>query len=125
MKKLNFLFLPFLLAVVLMSCNKSDQPANRLDGTYSGYFDGTYDGVEISVSEGYLVYVTAKDKNVAKVEGVDFDTFEVLVTNNGINVQLVSESETVTNFLYLGDEKKLQFTYSKNGNTCSFIGTKQ
>ena len=111
------------VALMAVSCKKN-QPAYQAEGTYSGYFDGTYEGVSTSVSSGYTVVATALDKNSLRIEGTDFDTFTALVTKNGINVQLVNDSETITEFLYLGDENKLQFTYSKDGNTCSFIGTK-
>ncbi|MCH2234242.1 MAG: hypothetical protein MK078_08310 [Crocinitomicaceae bacterium] len=122
--KLRFPILAIIVAaLVVVSCRKN-QPAYQVEGTYTGFFDGTFEGVSTSVSTGYTVVATAMDKNSVRIEGTDFETFTALVTENGINVQLVNDSETITEFLYLGDENKLQFTYSKDGNTASFIGTK-
>ena len=48
--KLRFPFLIIAVFALLAVGCKKNQPAHMVDGTYTGYFDGTYEGVSTSVS---------------------------------------------------------------------------
>ena len=104
------------------SCEK-EEPAKDIEGNYSGVLDGVYDG-EDTLMGGYAVYATATTRNKIKVEGTLFGSFEVLVTQQGINVDPVSTDEEVYQFLYQGDLKELSFKYYKNGDSTTYVGTK-
>lgn len=106
------------------SCEKN-QPAYKLEGNYYGNFQGVYMGNDTIVNSGYNVLIQALDKNSATVNGTLFSTFEVLVTPNGLNIELVADVDGLSNFLYQGETKKLTFTYAKDDNTATFIGYKQ
>lgn len=108
------------------SCNKDKKPAVTMTGEYRGSFEGTYLEHDTLTSSGYLVKVTSESDNKIKVEGNDFETFTVLVTADGVNIEEVTKSdESLVNFIYIGDEKKLKFTYNKDENEAEFIGIKQ
>ncbi|WP_027418528.1 hypothetical protein [Crocinitomix catalasitica] len=109
---------------ILASCKKNE-PAYVIEGEYSGSIDATYMDHDTIANSGYAVRLTAINDNKVKVEGNDFKTFEVLVTTNGINVEAVNKSDTiVTNFLYIGKDNKLNFTYSDDDNLAKYIGVK-
>ena len=108
--------------ITFNSCEK-EQPAENVSGDYTGVLEGKYDG-DIILEPEHKVRVTAKTKNKALVEGDLFSSFEVLVTQQGINVDPVSTDEKLSAFLYQGELKELSFTYNKNGDTAVFVGTK-
>lgn len=115
----------FGVLVFLSSCGKDREPAVTMSGTFIGSFEGSFMGKDSLTSSGYGVVVTALNDNKVRVTGNDFETFEVLVTANGLNVQPVSQSDPyLEDFLYIGDENKLMFTFNKDDNTAEFIGVK-
>jgi len=124
-KRLTF-FCVILLSVSLLAVScKKNRPSEILAGTYTGHFQGLYEGNDTIVNEGYKVTVTATDKNKANITSSMFNTFEVLVTKNGLNVELVSPTDGLSNFLYEGDTKTLSFTYTTDvENTATYIGNK-
>ena len=110
---------------ILSSCKKDKEPANTIAGTYTGSFEGKFGGHDTLTSDGYQVLLEALNDNKIKVAGNDFEVFEVLVTSNGLNVEPVSQSDPyLSDFIYIGDEKKIKFTYNKGGNEAEFIGVK-
>lgn len=124
MKKIALLLSAFsLLLLTATSCKKS-QPSYKMEGMYSGHFEGNYLGNDTIVNEGFLVSVEAIDKSTCTITGNLFATFTALVTKNGINVELVSPTDGLTQFLYAGEKEELSFTYANGGNTAEFIGTK-
>ena len=127
MKK-NILFTLLIAALgftFMTSCKKDKEPAVTMSGSYSGSFEGHYFDEDTLTSFGYNIVVSAINDNKVRVEGKHFDTFEVLVTSNGLNVEPVSQSDPfLKDFIYIGDEKKVKFTYDKGSNTAEFIGTK-
>jgi hypothetical protein len=111
-------------ALAFVSCKKN-RPSEKIAGTYTGHFEGIYNGNDTVVNTGYKVTVTASDKNKANVTCSFFSMFEVLVTKNGLNVELVSPTEGLSQFLYEGETKTLSFTYSTDvDNTATYIGNK-
>lgn len=125
MKRIGFGILLFAgVSLVAISCKKN-QPAYKIEGDYSGNFEGNWQGNDTIINTGFGVTVIAQDKNKAKVSGKFFSEFEVLVTPNGINIELVSPTEGLTEFLYQGDTEKLTFKYENGGNVANYIGTKQ
>lgn len=127
MKKNTFytLFLVALGFAFFASCKKDKNPALKIEGNYEGSFEGSYNDFDTLTSSGYQVQITALNDNKVKVFGNHFDQFELLVTTNGINVEPVSKSDPyLLDFIYIGDESKVKFTYNKGGNTAKFIGTK-
>lgn len=127
MKKNTFYTLVLLAFSVLFvtSCKKDKNPAIKIEGNYEGSFEGTYNGFDTLTSIGYQVQITALNDNKVKVFGHHFDQFELLVTTNGINVEPVSKSDPyLIDFIYIGDESKVKFTYNKGENSAEFIGTK-
>lgn len=125
MKRISFgILLLTGLALVVISCKKN-QPAYKIAGDYTGNFEGSYQGADTIINTGFGVNITAKDKNRATVSGKLFSTFDVLVTPNGINIELVSPTDGLTEFLYQGDSEKLTFIYENGGNIAKYIGTKQ
>lgn len=127
MKK-NILYTFAILALgfsSLTSCNKDKEPAVTMSGNFSGSFEGVYMENDVLTSEGYQVQVTSLNDNKVKVIGNDFEDFEVLVTSNGLNVEPVSQSDPyLLNFIFIGEENKLKFTYNKGDNEAEFIGVK-
>jgi hypothetical protein len=122
----QFVFAVVLFAAALTgtSCKKN-RPSEKIDGTYTGHFEGMYEGNDTIVNEGYKVTVSATDKNNANITSSMFSTFEVLVTNNGLNVELVSPTDGLSQFLYEGETKTLSFTYTTDAqNTATYVGTK-
>jgi len=126
MKRSTILFsLAILGAAAIASCEK-EQPAVNVEGNYTGVFQGVVDG-EDTIKADYPVFATSTTKNKVKIEGSLFSSFEVLVTQQGINVDPVSTDENVGAFLYQGDvngTKELSFSYYKNGDTAHYVGTK-
>lgn len=112
-------------AGVLTSCNKDKEPAYVIEGIYTGSFEGLYLGDDTLNSSTYQVEVTALNDNKVSVFGKNFEKFEVLVTTNGLNVEAVSKSDPyLTDFIYIGNENKLKFTFNKGANEAKFIGIK-
>lgn len=111
-----------LLIITAYSCEK-EEPAVTIEGNYSGVIKGTYDGDD-TLAGNYPVYATATSKNKVKIEGTLFPSFEVLVSQNGLNVIPVSTDDEVFEFLYQGDQKELSFRYYKNNDSTYYIGTK-
>lgn len=111
------------LVFTISSCKKS-YPSYKIAGTYSGNFSGIYLGNDTIVNDGYLVIVDQLDKSTVSVAATLMPLFEVVVAKNGINVEPVAEVEGLSNFLYEGDTRTLSFTYTKDGNTATFVGTK-
>jgi len=120
----SIVVLSIILAFAVISCKKN-QPTSKIEGTYTGHFEGVVDGNDTIVNTGYKVTVTRIDKNIATVTASLFDQFEVLVTPNGINVELVSPTDGLSDdFLYEGETKTLSFMYVKDGDTAIYNGTK-
>lgn len=127
MKKtlLNSIAILSIGVLVLAACKKDRKPAITMSGEYAGSFEGKYFDHDTLTSSGYYVKVTSITDNKIKVEGNDFETFEVLVTTDGINIEEVTKSdESLVDFIYIGDEEKLRFTYNKDDNEAKFIGVK-
>ena len=114
----------FISIVITIASCKKNQPSSKIEGTYNGHFEGIIDGDDTIVNTGYIVTVTRTDKNKANVTGSLFDQFEVLVTPNGLNVELVSPTDGLDQFLYEGETTTLSFIYIKEGDTANYIGTK-
>lgn len=108
--------------IVTVGCEK-EQPAKNIEGNYTGVLSGTYDGNDTIIAS-YPVFATSTTTNKIKIEGTLFPAFEVLVSQNGINVVPVSTDSEVYEFLYQGDLKELSFKYYKNGDTTDYVGTK-
>lgn len=109
----------------LVSCNKDKEPGVIMSGLYTGSFEGSYLGEDSLTSSGYKVEVVALNDNKVKINGANFEPFEVLVTTNGLNVEAVSKSDPyLLDFIYIGNENKLKFTFNKGVNEAKFIGTK-
>jgi len=107
------------------SCNKDKEPAYVIEGIYTGSFEGLYLGDDTLNSLSYQVEVTALNDNKVSIFGKNFEKFEVLVTTNGLNVEAVSKSDPyLTDFIYIGNENKLKFTFNKGANEAKFIGIK-
>ena len=123
--KLRLLFVLGLIGgLSLVSCEK-EEPALTVEGNYTGSFEGFYNDKDSLTSNGYMVQVKMLNDNKIQLTGNDFDTFELLVTSNGINVEPVTQSDPyLEEFLYIGAESKLRFTFNKGANTAKFIGTK-
>lgn len=119
------LFLLVFIAGTLftVSCKKN-RASEKIAGTYTGHYEGTYQGNDTIVNEGYKVTVTATDKNKANVTASLVGTFEVLVTKNGLNVELVSPTDGLSQFLFEGDTKTLSFTYTNGVDSGTYVGTK-
>jgi hypothetical protein len=115
------LIISFFFAVT--SCKKN-KPTYKLEGSYSGNFQGIYEGEDTIINSGYLVQVEALDKSTARVKGTLFSPFDVLVTFNGLNIELVSPTDGLNQFLFEGDENRLTFTYENGGNIATYNGTK-
>jgi hypothetical protein len=119
-----FAALLFAASLTVTSCKKN-RPSERIAGTYTGHFEGIYEGNDTIVNTGYPVTVTAQDKNNVKITASMINTFDVLVTNNGLNVEWVSPTEGLSDFLYEGETKTLSFTYTVDAqNTATYVGTK-
>ncbi|MCB9222818.1 MAG: hypothetical protein R2780_10805 [Crocinitomicaceae bacterium] len=123
MKKL-FIYSAFVISVFgfTTSCER-EEPAKHIEGNYTGVLDGKYDGDD-TLKGGFPVYATATTRNKIKIEGDLFGSFEVLVTQQGINVDPVSTDEEIYQFLYQGDLKELSFRYYHNGDSTIYVGTK-
>lgn len=125
MKKYFLLLSLFSITALLITSCKKDKPAKLVEGSYSGSFEGKYSGNDTLISSGYAVTVSVINDNKIKVEGNDFEAFEVLVATNGINVEPVSQSDPyLKQFIYIGDKKQLKFTFNKGVNEAEFIGAK-
>jgi hypothetical protein len=113
-----------ILLLTLSSCKKN-KPSYTIEGNYYGNFQGVFDGNDTIVNSGYLVQSEVLDKSTARIKGTLFTPFDVLVTPNGLNIEPVSPTDGLTQFLYEGETKKLTFTYTNGDNTATYIGTKQ
>lgn len=116
-------FTVVVLLVALTSCKKN-KPSYEIEGNYSGNFQGVYQGNDTIVNSGYLVQVEALDKNTVVVKATLMDQFEVLVTPNGLNIEPVSPTDGLSQFLYEGETQTLTFTYEHEDNTATYVGTK-
>lgn len=109
--------------ICFASCEK-EQPAENVAGTYSGVLQGKHDGNDILLgNHSVRVSTTTKNKCLVEIDSI-YNSFEVLVTQQGINVDPVSTDEEVSAFLYQGELKELSFTFNKNGDTAIYVGTK-
>ncbi|MBK9193000.1 MAG: hypothetical protein IPM77_16710 [Crocinitomicaceae bacterium] len=124
MKKVTVLLTAVLVAGFSFTSCKKSQPSHKMEGNYSGHFQGVFNGNDTIVNEGYLVTVTAIDKSTVTIAGTLFSSFDALVTKNGINVELVSPTDGLNEFLYEGETKTLSFSYSLDGNIANYTGTK-
>jgi hypothetical protein len=124
MKKVSVLFTTVLFAGIFFTSCKKTQPSYKIEGNYSGHFQGIYNGNDTIVNEGYIVTVTAVDKSTVTIAGTLFSSFDALVTKNGINVELVSPTDGLNEFLYEGETKTLSFSYVLDGNIANYTGTK-
>ncbi|MBD3637284.1 MAG: hypothetical protein HUJ25_08035 [Crocinitomicaceae bacterium] len=106
----------------IVGCEK-EQPAENVSGNYSGVLEGTYSGQDTLVGS-YPVYASVVSTNKVKIEANLFPAFEVLVSQNGVNVIPVSTDNEVFQFLYQGDLNELSFKYYKNGDSTKYVGTK-
>lgn len=124
MKKSIFTFGVIAGLSLLFGCEK-EQPAKNVEGNYTGVFQGVFQGND-TINANLPVFVTASTKNKVFIEGTLFSNFEVLVTQQGLNVDPVSTDANLNAFLYQGDEtlKELSFTYYNNGDTAVYVGTK-
>jgi hypothetical protein len=113
-----------ILLLALTSCKKN-KPSYTIEGPYYGNFHGVFDGNDTIVNDGYLVQIDALDKSTALVKGTLFTPFEVLVTPNGLNIEPVSPTDGLTQFLFEGETEKLTFTYVNGDNTATYVGIKQ
>lgn len=123
MKKAHFILFSAVIGFAAFTACEKEQPAVNVEGNYTGVLDAVYDGDD-TLKGSYPVYVTATSKNKVKVEGTLFPAFEVLVTQQGVNVDPVSTDANVHQFLYQGNLRELSFTYYKNGDTAVYVGTK-
>lgn len=106
-------------------CKENEAPAHKIIGTYSGSFNGTWQGNDTLVnSPNFSVTVSEISDNKVKVEGSLFYAFEVLVTNAGINVEPVADEPELPHFLYSGETKELDFDYVNGEDFASFTGIK-
>lgn len=123
--KFSLLVLSALVGAFSFTSCKKDKPAELIQGTFKGSFEGKYFGVDSLTSSGYSVNVSMINDNKIKVEGHNFDTFELLVASNGLNVEPINQSDPyLSDFIYIGDEMRLKFTFNKGLNEAEFIGTK-
>lgn len=125
MKLIHLSAITLILTSLTFTSCKKNQPSYLLEGNFYGNFQGVYEGNDTIVNTGYLVMVEALDKSTALVKGTLFSQFEVLVAKNGLNVEIVSPTDGLTEFLYQGETEKLTFKYENGGNTANYIGTKQ
>lgn len=123
MKIANLIIL-LVAGLSFFSCKKN-QPSYKIEGDYRGNIQGTYQGNDTIVNTNFLVQIKALDKSTCTVAGNLFSTFTVLVTPNGLNVELVSPTEGLNQFLYEGETKKLTFQYTKNDDIVTYVGTQQ
>lgn len=123
MKKLSIAFMS--LALISITACKNSKPSEAVAGTYTGSIQATYQDSTVILDSGVPVIVEVLTKNEVRVSGHWFNTFEVLVTWNGINVEPVDPNDpNVQEFVYIGDEDKLKFTYVESLNNAYYIGTK-
>ncbi|MEO9531861.1 MAG: hypothetical protein ABJG68_11395 [Crocinitomicaceae bacterium] len=123
MKKAHLILFSAVIAISAVTSCEKEQPAENVEGNYTGVLDAKYDGVD-TLNGSYPVFVTATTKNKVLVEGTLFPAFEVLVTQQGVNVDPVSTDANVHAFLYQGNLNELSFTYYKGGDTAVYVGTK-
>ena len=113
-----------LLTLGVAACTKN-QPAYKIEGIFTGSFNASYNDSIYLKSDGHQVKFTPLTKNNVKVEGEGFDTFEFLVTKDGLNVVRVNVSDTnLTKFTWISDEDRVVFDYNKGDNWCVFNGTR-
>jgi hypothetical protein len=123
MKKITAAIVLFGLGLITVSSCEKDNPAETVQGNYTGVIDGEWQGID-TLKGNYPVFATEISKNKVELQGSLFSTFQVLVTKQGINVDPVATDDNVLQFLYQGDLKELTFTYAKDGDTISYTGTK-
>ena len=126
LKVLSTLGIMILGLLILNSCKDNETPVKKIIGTYSGSFNGNWQGNDtlITTAQAFTVTLTELSDNKVFVAGNLFNDFEVLVTNNGINVEPVASNPDLPQFLYSGDSKELDFNYNEGTNTAAFIGIK-
>ncbi len=126
LKTLSFLGMMILGTLILNSCKDNESPVNKIIGSYTGSFVGNWQGNDtlITTAQAFTVTLAEVSDNKVLVSGSLFNDFEVLVTNNGINVEPVADSPELPQFLYSGDSKELDFNYNEGTNTAAFIGVK-
>jgi hypothetical protein len=117
-----------LLFTAFISCEEPNKkPGPEIVGTYTGSMNATWLDSNYIINSGFSVYVDEVDNNTVLVQGDLFDGFEVLVTWNGLNVEPVDASdEHLTEFVWIGAEEKLKFTYTKiaENESAYFIGVR-
>jgi hypothetical protein len=125
MKLLNLTSATAIIILLALTSCKKNKPSYTIEGTYYGNFQGVFDGNDTIVNSGYLVQAEPLDKSTTLIKGTLFTPFEVLVTPNGLNIEPVSPTTGLSQFLYEGETKKLTFTYTNGDNSATYIGTKQ
>lgn len=108
--------------LLLGSCEK---PSETIAGTYTGSMSASYNGSDTLNDATYVINVVEVDKNNITVKGDHIPNLELLVTDNGLNVELVDpDHPQLQDFVYIGDEKKLKMNYVDGDNYASFLGWK-
>jgi len=124
MKTLTLTAILFITATFTLTSCKKNQPSTKMEGTYKGHFEGYRLGNDTIVNSNYTVTVERLDKSTCKISGTLFTAFNVLVAKNGINVELVSPTDGLSQFLYKGEDQELSFSYAHNGDTAVYVGKK-
>jgi hypothetical protein len=123
MKKAHFILFSAVLSFATFTSCEKEQPAVNVEGNYIGFLDAKFDGDD-TLNGSYPVFVTSITKNKVRIEGTLFPDFEVLVTQQGVNVDPVSTDNNVHAFLFQGTLNELSFTYYRSGDTAVYVGTK-
>lgn len=128
MKRLGFtaIIVALISTFGIFSCEDKTPPAKKIAGTYTGNFSGDINGNDTIIGSGVVAQVSVISDNKVKVEGTVFSTFEVLVTDAGANVEIVSPTDGVSEFLYQGSLSELSFKYidPNDGDVANYTGLK-
>jgi len=125
MKSFKFLVLSLAL-LTFVACQKEDNsPAGRMAGSYQGTFNGTYNNNSIQVTTTYPVEITKVADNEVLVTGADFDDFEVVVVDNGTQIQIQTAIASISQFVYTPSSQSLVFQRNIGSNTAQYSGVKQ